>query len=125
MAKKVGIEGRRTPRRSFSRPLGVLWRGQYRVCRAIQISEGGMLFSTTVKIETNDKIVITAIVDSTESLIVSAEVLYEAKGTPGSFSYGVRFIDLPLNQRRMIRNYVSAKTLEEAELEVDEMQKAS
>ncbi len=83
-----------------------------------------MLLTTPHAMQPNDKIVVTAILQGSESLIVSAEVLYEAKSTKGMHSYGVRFIDIPLNKRRMIRNYVSAKTMEEAELEVDEMQKA-
>jgi len=86
-----------------------------------------MLIATPHKMEPNDHVVITAILHGGESLVVTAEVLYEAPNSSvqGMRSYGIRFLDLPLNQRRMIRNYVSAKTLEEAELEVDEMTKAN
>lgn len=121
MGRKSGIEGRRTPRRAFTRPIGVLRRGEYRVSQSVQLSEGGMLISTRVKMEAGDHIVITAIIHGGESLVVTAEVLYETKSSLSGAQYGIKFIDLPLHQRRMIRNYVSAKTLEEAELEVDEM----
>jgi hypothetical protein len=117
------IANRRSPRRVFKRPVGVLLHGEYRVCQAHQLGEGGALVTIEGDIPRGTKVVISIFVPGGGFALIQAEVLYKVGA-----GYGVRFAQLPLAQKRFIRNYVSAKTQEEAEDEMSlpapEMKKA-
>lgn len=60
------------------------------------------------------KVVVTVFIPGGGHALVQAEVLYR-QGKQNS--YGMKFENLPLAQKRFIRNYVSAKTQKEAEQE--------
>lgn len=120
MEKKPGVESRRTPRRVFERPIGVLHHGVYEVAQALQLSEGGMLFISEEKRMIGEFIVVSLVMPTTGCLVVRGEMIYERIHPEGGFQYGVKFTPLQLNQRRVVRNYVAAKTQEEAEREAHE-----
>jgi hypothetical protein len=111
--QKSGAELRRSPRRVFRRAIGLLYRGTYAVVRAVQLSEGGLLFTAPWALEAGDQVAITLMLPLGGSCIVRAEILYASTEEKGA--YGARFKDvLSLAQRRLIRSYVSAKTQQEA-----------
>ncbi len=117
---REGRESRRTPRRVYTRSVGVLWNGQYAVTRGLQISEGGMLFRSSVSLPVKSQIVVSLVLPGSGDVIVTrGEVIYERPDTPPFRQIGVRFKSLPLNLRRLIRNYVTAKTQAEAEAEAE------
>lgn len=118
--RKSKKDMRRTPRRVYERPIGLLRHGEYNVVEALQLSEGGMLFQVKPKFEIKDHIVATLILPSGGAVVARGELLYELPTTEGMRKYGVKFIDLGLHLRRWIRAYVSAKTQAEAEKEADE-----
>lgn len=110
---------RRTPRRPFPRPVGVLVNGHYEVLRARQLSEGGLSlflgeFGSRLRIKVEEvqvgqKICVTFLLPSGESLCLGGEVIYhDAESGPG-LHIGVKFGTVPLHQRRLIRAYVSSK----------------
>jgi hypothetical protein len=112
----VEQKNRRTPRRVFERAVGVLYKGQYKLCRAKQISEGGILLLSDFQLKVNDHVVMTVLLPAGGHAIVRAKVLYTMPAAKGELpSFGLRFLNLPFNIRRLIRNYVAAKTQEEAE----------
>lgn len=118
--KQGGIESRRTPRRVYMRSIGVLWNGQYMVTQGLQISEGGMLFRTNVSLPIKSQVVISLVLPGGGDVIVTrGEIIYERPGPAEGRQYGVRFKNLALNLRRLIRNYVTAKTQAEAEAEAE------
>ena len=110
---------RRTPRRPFQRPVGVLVGGHYEVLRARQLSEGGMSlflgeFGSRLRIKVEEvkvgqKLCVTFILPSGESLSLRGEVIYHDAETGPGLHLGVKFGTVPLHQRRLIRAYVSSK----------------
>lgn len=125
MSRNGGIEARRTPRRVFERPVGVLWRGEYGILRALELSEGGILFATNSKIPIHSLVAVTVLLPDGHSVVAKGEIIYEQPGEKMMYRYGVKFDSLPLHRRRLIRNYVAAKTQEEAEREKIEVHSAS
>ena len=81
--KKAGKEGRRTPRRVYQRPIGVLCRGQYQVLQALQLSEGGLLFQTEKKFATKDQTVLSLVMPGGGVIVARGELIYE-RAVPGS-----------------------------------------
>jgi hypothetical protein len=109
------MESRRTPRRQYHRSIGVLCQGSYQVLQAVQLSEGGMLFASTSQFTEKDQVVISLIIPGGGAVVARGEIIYNIAKDK---SYGVKFAPLPLHLRRLIRNYVTAKTQEEAEQEL-------
>lgn len=120
MSAKPGVESRRTPRRVYQRPVGLLIDGGYSLVSALQLSEGGTLFVSGSKLKLNSPIVVSLVLPGTGCVVARGELIYERPHPSGGFQYGVRFSELQRPQRRLIRNYVAAKTQEEAEVEAQE-----
>jgi hypothetical protein len=119
-------EARRSPRRAYDRPIGILLHGTYKVYRALQLGEGGLAFATDKKMdvkpnaegEIKDHLVVSIILPGVlEAIVTRAEITYQ-NVSGRDFHYGVQFLEMPLHVRRIIRNYVTAKTQEEAEQEI-------
>ena len=117
--KAKGSAARRTPRRVFHRVIGVLMDGEYSPVQALQISEGGLLFRATREFQMQCSIVLSLIIPGGRGIVVRGSVIYEVKAGQ-SADFGVKFDALPIPTKRLIRNYVSAKTQAEAELESDD-----
>ena len=116
-SKKSGIDARRTPRRVFNRAIGILQGGQYAIQQALQLSEGGMLFMSDFVFAKDAHIVATLVLPGGDTLVVRGQILYSKPAGRSKLQYGVRFDGVGIQHKRMIRNYVSAKTQAEAELE--------
>lgn len=112
-----GIEARRTPRRVFNRAIGLLYAGKYSIQQALQLSEGGMLFVSDSRFANGERFVATVLLPGGHGILFQGEIIYSRPGPNGSFQYGVKFNGVSINHKRMIRNYVSAKTQAEAEAE--------
>lgn len=116
-----GVETtRRTPRRVYSRPVGLLRHGEFCLVQALQLSEGGLLFHSPLQFAVGEAIVLSIIVPGGSSVVVRAEIIYVKPAQPaslGQLQYGVKFAPLTLPLRRLIRIYVTAKTQAEAEAE--------
>ncbi len=110
---------RRTPRRLFQRPLGVLVRGHYMVVAAKQLSEGGLLFEIPRTSEHLDDLrvgtalALSILLPVGAGLVLRGRVIYHAEEKSDVIGVGVKFDEILLNQRRLIRNYVSSKPVGE------------
>jgi hypothetical protein len=107
------IENRRSPRRVFRRPVGILLHGDYHVCQALQLGEGGMMAIINIDIPAGTKLIVSLFLPGGGYALIQAEVLYNVDSDEGK-AYGMKFDVVPLAQKRFIRNYVSAKTEQEA-----------
>lgn len=116
-AARKGIEQRRSPRRVFARPIGLLCDGHYKLVQAVEIGEGGLRFTSETQFAPQEKVMFTIVLPGGDSIIVRGVVLRENEGPNRTFQYGCQFQNLGLHERRAIRTYVSSKTQEEAELE--------
>lgn len=120
--EREGRKQRRTPRRVFSRPIGVLHQGEYEVVLASQLSEGGIGFFSSKKMASNDLVVISLVMPSGGVVVGRGQILQsksQEESRDGALHYGVKFIAMSLPLRRLIRNYVTAKTQAEAEKEAE------
>lgn len=125
LTPSFGIGLRRTPRRVFRRPLGVLCHGVYEVREAQQLSEGGLLFHSGEAYDMHANVVVSLIIRGSDCISVIGTVIYSLPTAEGVKAYGVRFSNISMTQRRLIRNYVSAKTLAEAQVEAVEFSTAN
>ena len=115
------VSTRRAPRRIFSRAIGVLLHGKYVLVQALQLSEGGMLFESKTPFAVKDIVVISIVIPGGHCIVTRAEIIYMKDAVRGMpVEYGVKFEPLTLPLRRLIRNYVSAKTQAEAEAETQD-----
>lgn len=120
---------RRTPRRTYARAIGVLSHGRYEVFQATQLSEGGIGFMAKKEFVAGDMVVISLIVPGGGVVVARGQILQgqgldqTAEHAVGQLIYGVKFIDMSLPLRRLIRNYVTAKTQAEVDLETGDKQK--
>jgi hypothetical protein len=118
LKRQITTDQRRTPRRVYVRPIGVLCLGQYEVQQALQLSESGVLFQSSHKFEVKDQVVASLVLPGDGVVVARGEITSERSEANGNLhQYGIKFVPLPLHLRRWIRNYVAAKTQEEAEAE--------
>ena len=110
----------RTPRRVFKRPIGILCAGEYRVLQALQLSEGGVVFSGDAPLKLKDQVVVSLCLPGGGVIVARGEIS-DVRGEKGrAAQHTLKFLPLSLQVRRSIRNYVTAKTQAEAELESGE-----
>lgn len=108
-------ELRKTPRRTLQREMGVLYHGEYEVEFCLQIGEGGLMFRSQRFFEVGTEAVVTLFLPGSGGFSSKIELLYMQKEGPGTARYGCRFLALSLDVKRLIRQYVAAKTEKEAE----------
>lgn len=115
---------RRTPRRAYHRTAGVLVGGRYAVFEGRSLSEGGIGVTISddletqpvlEKISTGAKVLVSLILPSGAALILRGVVVHYGTDKAVGHSIGIRFEAFALNQRREIRNYVSAKEFGESD----------
>jgi hypothetical protein len=102
---------RRVPRRSFDCPIGLLAKGEYQTERSFQVGEGGMMFSSSRKLEIGQEVVISFYLPTSATIVVRASVrslIPAGKGRPER--YGVEFTNLGFQFKREIRNFVASAT---------------
>lgn len=112
------LKRRRHPRRNLTRGVGVLCAGRYSVGQAHEISEGGMMFRVAPGAEgeplkAGQSVVLSFQIPNRDFVTLTAEILYKVKDQ----SYGVKFLNISFERRRMIRDYISNKSIEEAKQE--------
>lgn len=122
-----GAARRRTPRRAYRRPVGVLVGGHYEVLEGRSLSEGGVSVllgdagRTAPKLSLEElrsgaRIAISIILPAGPVLVLRGEVVYREGDAKLGHSIGIKFDVVPLHQRREIRNYVSSKQVGEVDL---------
>lgn len=141
-----GIAARRTPRRSYRRPVGILMGGRYVVVEGRSLSEGGVLFSLRdlkgeLQIRLDDfqigtSVAVSLILPAGPVMVLRGAVIYhQDEAEDGNQSaarrvsaaaisgptkaIGIKFYIVPILQRREIRNYVSQKRAGELDVEPD------
>ena len=106
---------RRFPRRKFERDIGVLVEGKYSVAKTIEIGEGGLMLALDSLPKDLSQIVVTFFVGKGHAGIIRSEVRY-TKGIGGQKCHcGIQFQNLEFKTKRLIRDYISSKSVEEAE----------
>lgn len=104
---------RRVPRRTINVSVGVLRQGEYRIERAKQLGEGGMMVSSERALTKGDRLVLTFQVPGGSLVIVTGIVRYVQEHQTPALCYGVEFSNLNFIYKREIRNFVASSTDDE------------
>ena len=120
--------GRRSPRRIYRRPVGVLVAGRYQVLEGRNLSEGGVLIALPPKkkipkpdafvaedLAVGSSVAISLILPAGSSIVLRGEIIYGKVEEGSGYVFGIKFDTVALHHRREIRNYVSSKQAGEAE----------
>jgi hypothetical protein len=103
---------RRTPRREFIAPVGILLNGKYAVERSYQVGEGGMMLSLdNLIMEMGRQVAVTFFLPSGYVVMVRGvvrSVIQADQKFP--IRYGIEFVNLGFQSKRAIRNFVAAAT---------------
>ena len=117
------IRKRRFPRRRFRRPVGVLIDGNFYVCEGVEVSEGGIMVASTQEIPDGKRMILTFFVPGATECILRGESRYSTPPkSDGRRGVGIQFSNVKREQRRMIRDYISAKTQTEAAQDMETSQ---
>jgi hypothetical protein len=102
------IYKRQFPRRKFDRQVGILFGGDYYLCRGGEIGEGGMSFILGISLPIGGEAVLTFRLPGQAFVTVRAQIKSEQKQGPLT-EYGVAFNSLNFEVKRNIRTYVSER----------------
>lgn len=95
--------------------VGVLLQGKYEIAQSTQIGEGGMMIKPNQPLKEGDLLVVSFMVPHRGFIIVRARVQYLMKeAITNKNQYGLQFLNISFEYRRMLRDFISAKTEEEA-----------
>ncbi len=116
---------RKFPRRQFHRNLGVLFNGEYRVCMAVELGEGGLSFRAPDKeflknlligAESSERLSPGATLALTfhmgaeqKYIVVKVNARNVKSGKDGLAVVGCQFVELNFEHRREIRNFVTSR----------------
>lgn len=103
---------RRVPRRNIDARVGVLHKGRYFVCDALEIGEGGMLFSCFETIKKDDRVVVTLRIPDVLQGVAIGSVVYAVTGRREAETnrYGIQFDQIEFDLKRKIRNFVASSS---------------
>jgi len=104
---------RRFPRRSYVRKVGVLSAGQFIVCEAGELSEGGISFKSEFLFNVEKELLINFQIPNGSFAFLRAIVKSTTK-QDGLVVHGLSFVDVPFQHRRQIRAYVSERVSEQS-----------
>lgn len=111
-SSRVTGKKRRVPRRSIDARVGVLHKGRYFVCDALEIGEGGMLFACFEHLKKDDRVVVTLRIPDVLQGVAIGSIVYGVYGRreAESNSYGIQFDDIEFDLKRKIRNFVASSS---------------
>ena len=105
---------RKAPRRTYDSPVGILYRGKMSFTPCLQIGEGGALIAQLPgpnPIQEGESIVITIFFPVIGGVVSTAECVYFSEDN----TVGLSFVDLGMDFKKKIREFVSRrKTIEAA-----------
>lgn len=107
---------RRFPRRFLMRPVGCLENGGYVMGNGVEIGEGGMKLESSQTMVMGQIVVVNFFIPQKDFVTATAEIVYTAENTPPSQlrTYGMKFVKLSFESKRLIRDFIAAKTALEA-----------
>ncbi len=109
---------RKYPRRAFNKSVGILFQGEYFICTAGTIGEGGMLLYLPKPLEIDQQMLLSFQIPGGDFISLRGDVRgAQGESTEFGIPFGIRFINMTFNHKRMIRNFVSDRTESEVEIQ--------
>ena len=102
------IKRRRVPRRAFRRRVGILLKGKFFIGNSWELGEGGMLLESAIGMREGQLLLLTFRIPGSGHTVVRGIVRY---CHPQGAKFGVEFIGLNFQMKRLIRTYVASKTI--------------
>ncbi len=99
---------RRYPRRTYQRKVGVLAAGHFLVCEAGELGEGGLSIISEFVFSVGSEALINFQIPGGAFISLRAKVR-TIKKDQKSVLHGLAFVDVPFQQRRQIRAFVSER----------------
>lgn len=99
---------RRFKRRKIQVQVAVFYRGDYFYEKSCEVSEGGMLLRVTSDYAVGDLVELCFVASSGDLVEERAEVVYRLVGEGGESYVGVRFIDISINNQKLIHQFVES-----------------
>lgn len=100
---------RRFPRRPYQRKIGVLASGQFYVCEAGELGEGGVSFTSEYIFSIGKEVLINLQIPGGGFVSLRA-IVRRADKEGNAVVHGLSFVDVPFQQRRQIRSFVSDRS---------------
>jgi len=107
-AGKDTLVRRRFPRRAYQRKIGVLSAGQFIICEAGEVSEGGLSFRSEFVFDVNKEILISFQIPGGAFAFLRAIVKSTMK-QEDLVLHNLSFVDVPFQHRRQIRSFISER----------------
>ena len=111
MSEKEHQNRRRVPRREINQKVGLLIAGSYEMGRVFEVGEGGLLVSSPVPLNEDQKVVVTFTLKGRAQVIVRGTVRYirgEESEDVSAQLYGIEFDRIDFKLKRQIRNFVAS-----------------
>jgi hypothetical protein len=100
---------RKYPRKSFRKPVAVLYRGQSNIVSGFEIGEGGLSFQAAEKIDLDQNIIVNFFIPGGNFFSLNAVTRSSTEADDRVHTYGISFDNVSLALKREIRAYVSLK----------------
>lgn len=122
------LKKRKYPRRRYVKPLGLLIHGTYFMSRCEEIGEGGVLVSTPQQVRIGESVILSIMLPENEIAIVRATIRYVIKKDlteTNNYPYqlGIQFHTLSFKFKKKVRDYIAAKSEQEAMSDLDGYEK--
>lgn len=104
-----GLGKRRYPRRRYTKGVGILCGGQFFICNAQELGEGGLSFMADFTLAEGKELIINFQVPAGDFYSLRATTRHVKKS--GDFMIiGIAFKEVSFTLKRQIRSFVSART---------------
>lgn len=102
------VTRRKFPRSPFLRPVCVTCRDFSKICKGVEVGEGGLAFSATAELEIGTAVVINFYLGTGQFHTLKSEIRNKSEGSFAKEKiYGISFVDIPLALKRQIRSFVA------------------
>lgn len=105
--KEKPIQRRRSPRRPFSKSIGVMYKGHFVIEKSLEVGELGLLIQSNRNYKVDDRIVVTFFLPEQGSCVFRGIIRY-VRGEEENL-FGVEFEKVDFHIRRKLRKFVAEK----------------
>lgn len=99
---------RKFPRKSFKRVISILYRGEYYMLNAIEISEGGLSVLSDYVFDSSTECVVNLQIPKGDFISIRATIRHSSKNKD-QMNIGMSFNEMPFSNKRQIRSFVAAR----------------
>ncbi|PIT99841.1 MAG: hypothetical protein COT74_08640 [Bdellovibrionales bacterium CG10_big_fil_rev_8_21_14_0_10_45_34] len=88
--------------------MGILYRGEYEICRLSEIGEGGLGFFSDCTYNKGSQAVVTYSIEG--FFVVTTAEIVSQNSRDGKYHHGVAFTNVSFEAKRRIRDFIASRT---------------